>query len=105
MDLCPLCDRELGDKNVDEHHLIPKSTLKGTKAKTDPSNLGMVHKICHRKIHATFTEKELRDDYNTWDQLKAHPLIAAFIKWVAKKEPSFYSGSDETNTSKKKRRR
>ena len=48
---CPICDRELGNINVDKHHLVPKT--RGGKDKF------LIHKICHRKIHATFTEKEL----------------------------------------------
>ncbi len=97
---CPLCDRELGDINVDGHHLIPKT--KGGKVE---GNKEPVHKICHRKIHATLTESELAKEWHTWEKLKTHPTLIDFIKWVSKKAPEFYSGSDETNSSKKKRRR
>lgn len=47
---CPLCDRELiNGGSIDEHHLIPKSH-KGKEKVT-------LHKVCHRALHATFTEK------------------------------------------------
>ncbi len=84
-DLCPLCGRLLGNVAVDRHHLVPKSR-KGREQ-------FHIHKICHRKIHATFKEKELERTYNTWESLKAHPMISAFILWVQKKDPSFYDGS------------
>ena len=94
---CPICDRTLGAVNVDKHHLVPKTH--GGKEKF------LVHKICHRKIHATFTEKELEKRFHTWPELKAHEEIAKFVEWVAKKDPGFYAGSDETQARKGKRRR
>lgn len=94
---CPLCERELGDENIDRHHLVPKS--KGGKVQE------LIHKICHRKLHATLTEKELAINYHTWASLKAHPEILKFIAWVKKQPLGFYSGSDETSDRKRKRRR
>lgn len=89
---CPLCGRPLGLVNVDKHHLIPKS--QGGVDKFE------IHRICHRKIHATFTEKELARTYNTWEALRTHYMIQAFIVWVAKKASDFYDG---TVSSKRKR--
>lgn len=94
METCPLCDRQLG-QNIDEHHLIPK-TFKGKETVT-------LHKICHRKVHSVFTERELANYYNTIERLREHSEIQKFIAWVAKKEPDYYSGSDETKTRKGKR--
>jgi hypothetical protein len=87
----------LGDLNVDKHHLVPKTH--GGKEKH------LVHRICHRKVHATFTEKELEKRYSTWAELRTHEEIIKFIAWVAKKDPSYYVGSDETNVRSSKRRR
>lgn len=97
MDTCPLCDRPLGDTNVDDHHLIPK-TFKG-------KITVRLHRICHRKIHATFSERELLHDYHTIESLRAHETIKTFIKWVSKKDPGFYDGTKESNERKAKRRR
>lgn len=81
--VCPLCDRPLvPGASVDEHHLVPRS--EGGVAKEQ------VHRICHRKIHATFSEKELARDYHDWRSLRAHPEIAAFVRWVANKPPEFW---------------
>ncbi|MFL6709076.1 MAG: hypothetical protein ACJ8HI_12805 [Massilia sp.] len=91
-DLCPLCGRQLGTVNVDRHHLIPK-TFKGTEQ-------FLVHKICHRKIHSVFTEKQLLQKYHTWTALQGDPDIHAFIEWVARKPPAFYTS---TATAKKKK--
>ncbi len=83
---CPLCGRQLIFGNsIDEHHLLPKSQG-GRETHT-------IHRICHRKIHATFTEKELARSYSTWAALQAQEDMAAFIAWVQKKPPEFYDNS------------
>ena len=79
---------------IDRHHLVPKA-FKGTEQFA-------IHKICHRKIHSVFTEKELFREFHTWDALKAHPEIQAFIEWVAKKEPGFYARTVSTNRKRGK---
>jgi hypothetical protein len=94
--LCGICGRELGNINIDKHHLIPK-TFKGKETV-------LLHRICHRKIHASITERELANVYNTVDLICTHPEIDKFVKWVANKPPDYYSGSDETVSRKKKRR-
>ena len=94
---CPICKRELGSVNVDEHHLIPK-TFKGKDTIT-------LHKICHRKIHATFTERELLNYYFTIDRILENEHIQAFVKWVSKKPSDFYDSTKDTSERKSKRRR
>jgi hypothetical protein len=94
---CPLCDRPLGTVSVDEHHLIPKTF--GGKAK-EP-----IHKICHRKLHTVFTEREMLNTYHTWAVIREHEEIKTFIAWVAKKDPAFYISSKDTTARKAKRRR
>lgn len=95
-DKCPLCGRELGDVNIDRHHLIPK--LKKGKDQYP------IHRICHRKIHSVFTEAELANYYHTWDRLREHSDIQAFVTWVQKKDPGYYDGSKETARRRSKRR-
>lgn len=79
---CGLCSRPLiAGPSVEEHHLLPRS--QGGKEKVP------LHRVCHRKIHAELSEKELARGYTTLDALRAHPGIAAFIQWVARKPPEF----------------
>jgi hypothetical protein len=84
--LCPLCKRTLAEP-ITKHHLIPASRG-GKGGPTIP-----MHKICHSKIHAVLTEKELERYYHTMDRLQEQEEIAKFIKWVSKKPPEFYDGS------------
>ena len=95
--LCPLCDRPLGDINIDEHHLIPK-TFKGRDTET-------IHKICHSKIHSVFSERELLNYYHTWSRIREHSEIEKFIKWVRSKPIDFYSSNRDSNERNSKRRR
>ena len=84
--LCPLCNRPLAEP-ANRHHLIPLS--KGGKA--TPTIL--LHKICHDKIHAVFTEMQLKRYYHTIDRLLESEDIRKFVKWVQRKEPEFYDKS------------
>ena len=66
---CPICGRPY-DATMDEHHLRPKCK-KGSETVT-------LHRVCHDKIHATFSEKELAKQYNTIEKLLEHEEIARF---------------------------
>ena len=65
------------------HHPVPKS--RGGR-ETVP-----VHPICHRAIHATFTNKELERGLATAETLRAHPDMARFLGWIAGKDPDFHA--------------
>ncbi|MEX0280683.1 MAG: HNH endonuclease [Arenibacterium sp.] len=84
--LCPLCGRPIPPGAPQSlHHLIPK--LKGGKG----GPVVLLHHICHREIHASLSEAELARDYATIEALRAHPRLAKFIRWVAKRPPEFQS--------------
>jgi len=51
----------------------------------------LLHHICHKEIHATLSEAELARDYATPEALRAHPRLAKFFAWVAKRPPDFMS--------------
>jgi hypothetical protein len=75
--ICALCDREIPPALRDAHHLIPKS--KGGVATV------MMHRACHKQVHALFTETELARQYPSIEALQAHSEIARFISWVKQK--------------------
>ena len=84
--ICPLCLRPIPPgARSSLHHLIPR--LKGGKG--GPTVL--MHHLCHREIHATLTEAELARSYSTPEALRAHPRLAKFAEWVAKRPPGFTS--------------
>lgn len=80
--LCPICDRAIPSSQKDAHHLVPKS--KGGRATE------YLRRICHKQIHALFTETELANQFNNAAILRRHPDMQKFIQWVKTKPDSFY---------------
>jgi hypothetical protein len=80
--ICPLCDRPIPKPQRDEHHLIPKSH--------GGRQTAVLHRICHRQIHATFNETELARQYNSIEQLKLQPAMIDFIVWIRLKPDDFF---------------
>ena len=83
---CPLCGRELAAP-YNRHHLIPLSKG-GRNTEKIP-----LHKICHDKIHAVFTEMELKRFYHTIPRIQEHEEMAKFIRWVRNKDLHYYDKS------------
>ena len=95
--LCPLCNRPIPPAQQDAHHLVPKS--KGGR------HTELLHRICHRQIHALLTESELAREYSTVDALQAHPAMAQFLAWVRGKPPEFSERTRKSARIRKKPRR
>ena len=79
---CPLCERPIPRTQRDEHHLVPK--MKGGRL-TVP-----MHRICHRQVHALFSETELAREYSTAEALLRHPEIQKFVAWIKTKPDDFF---------------
>ncbi|WP_241233461.1 HNH endonuclease [Altericroceibacterium xinjiangense] len=79
---CWLCERPLGRK-VQLHHTVPKA--KGGR-ETVP-----LHPICHRTIHANFTNAELARLGSSRAALLEREPVAKFVRWVADKPPDFHA--------------
>ena len=91
--LCPLCDRPmLTGPSLDAHHPLPRSR--------GGHETVIMHKICHRAIHAMLSERELAEEYSAFGKLRAHPMLAQFIAWVKKRPPEYY---DRTRWSRSRR--
>lgn len=80
--VCPLCDRPIPPAQRDAHHLVPKSR--------GGVQTAWLHRICHRQIHALFSETELARDYHRVDALREHPEMARFLAWVRRKPDDFF---------------
>lgn len=61
----------------DAHHLVPKSR--------GGVETIILHRLCHRQIHALLTESQLARNYSTIEALRSHPEIAKFIEWIGSK--------------------
>lgn len=88
---CELCGRD--GVELTEHHLIPKSRHKDARLRKQftlaemRSNIAHLCRPCHSTVHAEIDEKTLARDYATVEALAAHPAIAAFTEWIAKRAP------------------
>lgn len=94
---CPICGRPLGNVNIDQHHLIPK-TFKGKEVIT-------LHKICHKQIHALWSERELLHIYNTVYKIINDERMLPFIKWIQDKPIDFDIKTKDSTIRKSKRRK
>ena len=79
---CWLCGRTF-ETLIQWHHTVPKSK-KGRS--TVP-----VHPICHKAIHANFTNAELARIGDDPERIREHEPVAKFVKWVANKPPDFHA--------------
>ena len=80
-EVCPLCARVIPKSELQAHHWIPKS--KGG------SETAYLHAICHRQVHALFSESELAKQFHGPEQLLANAQFANFIAWVKSKPIDF----------------
>ena len=92
--VCPLCVREIPLAQRDAHHLTPKSH--GGKATET------LHRICHRQIHALFTESELARHLNSIDALKTNEELRPFIHWIRTKPDDFFERTRKSHRLKNK---
>jgi hypothetical protein len=95
--ICPLCNRTIPNSQQDEHHLVPKSH--------GGRQTIVLHRICHRQIHAVYTETELARQFNTIEQLKLQDNIISFIEWVRLKPDDFYERSRKSRRLKESKKR
>lgn len=76
--------------SVDRHHWVPK-----TEGGREQS---AVHQVCHRKIHAVLTEREIAAAFSDPASLRRHPEIARFVAWVQRKPPEWNDWHREPRT-------
>ncbi|MGD9810955.1 MAG: HNH endonuclease [Sphingobium sp.] len=81
---CWLCERAMGLR-VEWHHPVPKS--RGGR------EIAPVHPICHRMIHAHFTNAELARLPPEPQALRRNDRIARFLEWIADKPPDFHAST------------
>lgn len=79
---CWLCGRPLGLR-VELHHPVPRA--KGGRA------VVRLHPICHRAIHARFTNVQLARIGADRAALLADAGLAQFVAWVAGRPPDFHA--------------
>jgi hypothetical protein len=86
--LCAICERVIPDDQKEDHHLVPKS--KGGKI------IIPLHSVCHRQIHAIFTESQLAKKFSTTAALLEDPAMQKFVGWIKNKPPGFSDAAKDS---------
>ncbi|WP_250455066.1 HNH endonuclease [Caballeronia sp. ATUFL_M2_KS44] len=81
-EVCALCGRPVPPSERDLHHLVPKSQ--------GGRETAVFHRICHRQLHALFSEKQLAQQFSTVEALLADDQVRGFVQWVKTKPNEFY---------------
>ena len=79
---CWLCCRALG-RRIEWHHPVPKS--RGGREKRP------IHPICHRTLHARFSNAELERLGDALPVIREDSEIARFLAWIETKDPDFHA--------------
>ncbi|MDY7098810.1 MAG: HNH endonuclease [Pseudomonadota bacterium] len=79
---CWLCGRPF-ETLIQWHHPVPKSKNgRGTVP---------VHPICHKTIHANFTNAQLARIGDEPAVILENEAVAKFVRWIASKPPDFHA--------------
>ena len=79
---CWLCGRPFATL-IQWHHPVPK-------AKKGRETVPM-HPICHKAIHANFTNAQLARIGDDSEAIRRHEAVAKFLAWIARKPPDFHA--------------
>lgn len=95
---CPLCNRKMTQKQMSDHHLVPKSRGGAKQEQV------LICNDCHRTIHAFFDDKTLEQTLSSVEALRKNERFAKHLKWLAKR-PAGRKFSTKTANAKRRRRR
>lgn len=81
--ICELCG---STEKLTKHHLVPKVKYHKnySSRKNSEDNFIWICDLCHRTIHAYFSENFLRDNLNTLEKLKENDQMKKYIEWRRK---------------------
>lgn len=97
---CALCLRSV--HALTRHHLIPRCRRDARRRRADPEAERATIDLCrpcHDHLHAMIPARELERSCATLASLAAHPAVAAFTVWVAKRP----DGANISAAAKKRR--
>ena len=75
-----MCGREVPRGLITLHHLLPKE--RGGRAE----HRAALCRPCHKQLHATFSNKELEQGYDSIESLRRAPVLQPFLKWIRKQK-------------------
>jgi hypothetical protein len=77
---CALCRRVVPDERIDDPQVVQEHHLRPERRAESPTV--MLCRPCHDQIHATFTNAELREAYDTVEALREADRLAGYLSWI-----------------------
>ena len=77
---CALCRRVVPHERIDDPQVVQEHHLRPERRKESPTV--MLCRPCHDQIHATFTNEELREEFDTVEALRAADRLAEYLPWI-----------------------
>ena len=107
--ICELCNLEYNEKEINFHHLIPK-TFHNNKRILKQYDKSFLNKngiylcyACHNKLHSCIDEKDMAFEYNTIEKIKENEEIQKWINWK-QKHPDFNSTYNRMTLKKRRKK-
>jgi len=87
---CSICNREVPEGLLEDHHLVPQQLEKRNKYRDLPFKATIpVCSSCGDYLHKKFSLKELAETYNTLESIIINPDVQNWIKWINKRPDDF----------------
>ncbi len=77
---CGLCLRVIPNEAITDPQVVQEHHLRPEERSTSPTV--MLCRPCHKQVHAVFTNKELRADYDTVESLRGATRLEEYISWI-----------------------
>jgi len=77
---CALCRRVVPDERIPDPQVIQEHHLRPEERETSPTV--WLCRPCHDQIHATFTNAELRAEYDTIEALRTADRLDGYLDWI-----------------------
>lgn len=77
---CELCGRIIPDERIDDPQVVQEHHLRPEERAASPTVV--LCRPCHEQIHATFTNEELRERYDTIEALRDAHALSAYLEWI-----------------------
>jgi hypothetical protein len=77
---CELCRRIVPHERIDDPQVVQEHHLRPEERADSPTVT--LCRPCHEQIHATFSNEELRERYDTIEALRDAGELSAYIEWI-----------------------
>jgi 5-methylcytosine-specific restriction protein A len=77
---CELCARVVPDDRIDDPQVLQEHHLRPERRADSPTVT--LCRPCHEQIHATFTNEQLREEYDSIEALREADPLAAYLSWI-----------------------